>query len=225
MRHDHVLVRAGHLVEVRAAIQAKSLRDVDLDVVDEVPVPDGLEQPVGETERKDVQRGFLAEEVVDPEDLPLLEGLVDLIVQSDRTLQVGAEGFSMTTADVPQFRLAEGVDDLGRGGLAERSGSAGGRRVLLLLRDPNRLAQPFGAGRLRNAVSRSAKESQCISVSGWWLNSVTASLAKLRNSSSVRSSSEVPTTWMSGASADKARCARPGSSLRRERSPVARRAR
>ena len=46
-------------------------------MVDEVPVPDRLEQTVGEAERKDVQRGFLAEEVVDPEDLPLLEGLVD----------------------------------------------------------------------------------------------------------------------------------------------------
>jgi hypothetical protein len=93
VRHHHVLVGAGHLVEVRSAIQAQSLRDVDLNVVDEVPVPDGLEQPVGEAERKDVQRGFLAEEMVDPEDLPLLEGLMDLIVEGDGTPQIGAKRF------------------------------------------------------------------------------------------------------------------------------------
>jgi hypothetical protein len=66
---DHVLVRAGGLVEVRPRVEAQLLGDVDLDVVDEVAVPDRFEQPVGEAERQDVLRRLLAQEVVDAEDL------------------------------------------------------------------------------------------------------------------------------------------------------------
>jgi hypothetical protein len=50
-------------------------------VVDEVAVPDRLEQAVGEAEGQDVERRLLAEEVVDAEDLLLVEDLVDLGVQ------------------------------------------------------------------------------------------------------------------------------------------------
>ena len=72
MGDHHVLVGAGALVEIGPLIEAEGLGDVDLDVVDEVSVPDRLEQAVGEAERQDVLRGLLAEEVVDAEDLPLL---------------------------------------------------------------------------------------------------------------------------------------------------------
>jgi hypothetical protein len=92
VRDHHVLVGPGRLVEHRPAVQAEHLRDVDLDVIDEVPVPDRLEQAVGEPERQDVLRRLLAQEVVDPEDLPLPEGLVQMVVQAGRTRQVGAEG-------------------------------------------------------------------------------------------------------------------------------------
>ena len=88
---DHVLVGAGGLVEVGPLVQPERLRDVDLDVVDEVAVPDRLEQPVGEAEREDVLRRLLAQEVVDPEDLRLVEGLVHEVVELDRAVQVGAE--------------------------------------------------------------------------------------------------------------------------------------
>jgi hypothetical protein len=56
---DHVLVRPGRLVEVGPAVQAEGLGDVDLDVIDEVAVPDRLEQAVGEPEGQDVERGLL----------------------------------------------------------------------------------------------------------------------------------------------------------------------
>ena len=91
MGDHHVLVGAGALVEVGALIQAQGLGDVDLDVVDEVAVPDRLEQAVGEAEGQDVLRRLLAEEVVDPEDLPFVECLVDEVVQLDSAGQVGAE--------------------------------------------------------------------------------------------------------------------------------------
>ena len=84
-------VGARRLVEVRALRQAELLGDVDLDVVDVVAVPDRLEQPVGEPEGEDVLRRFLAQEVVDPEDLLLVEDLVQLLVQLLRRGQVGAE--------------------------------------------------------------------------------------------------------------------------------------
>jgi hypothetical protein len=69
VRDDHVAVGAGLLVEAGAPAEAERLGHVDLHVVDEVAVPDRLEQAVGEAEGEDVLRRLLAEEVVDAEDL------------------------------------------------------------------------------------------------------------------------------------------------------------
>ena len=63
------------LVERRALAEPERLRHVDLHVVDEVAVPDRLEEAVGEAEGEDVLRRLLAEEVVDAEDLLLGEDL------------------------------------------------------------------------------------------------------------------------------------------------------
>jgi hypothetical protein len=76
--HHHVAVGAGLLVEAGALAQAQRLGHVDLHVVDEVAVPDRLEQAVGEAEGEDVLRRLLAQEVVDAEDLLLGEDLVQL---------------------------------------------------------------------------------------------------------------------------------------------------
>ena len=84
-------VGAGRLVERGAVLEAQRLGHVDLHVVDVVAVPDRLEQPVGEPEGEDVLRRLLAEEVVDPEDLLLVEDLVQRGVQRPRAGQVGAE--------------------------------------------------------------------------------------------------------------------------------------
>ena len=89
--HDHVAVGAGRLVEVAALGQAERLGHVDLDVGDVVPVPDRLEQAVGEAEGEDVLGRLLAQEVVDPEDLLLVEDLVQLGVERDGRGVVGAE--------------------------------------------------------------------------------------------------------------------------------------
>ena len=92
MRDHHVAVGAGLLVEGRALAQAQGLGHVDLHVVDEVAVPDGLEQAVGEAEGQDVLRRLLAQEMVDAEDLFLVEDLMQLMVELHRAGQVGAEG-------------------------------------------------------------------------------------------------------------------------------------
>ena len=91
MGDDHVAIGAGLLVERDAIADVEGLRHVDLDVVDEIAVPDRLEQAVGEPEGEDVLRRLLAEEMVDAENLVLGEHLVQRGVERDRALEIGAE--------------------------------------------------------------------------------------------------------------------------------------
>ena len=72
VRH-HITQRAGPLVELAAVLDTNRLRHVDLNMLYLLPVPQRLEQTVGETQRHDVLDGFLAEEMVDPIDLVLLQ--------------------------------------------------------------------------------------------------------------------------------------------------------
>jgi hypothetical protein len=60
-------------------------------VIDELPVPDRLEQSVGESEGEDVLCRFLAQEVVDPEDLFFVESLVYRLVELPCAGQIDAE--------------------------------------------------------------------------------------------------------------------------------------
>src|SRR5581483_5760809 len=91
VRDDHVAERASLLVEPTARADRQRLRHVDLDVIDEVAVPDRLEEAVGEPESEDVEGRLLAEEVVDAKDLLLGEDLVDGGVQLAGALEVPAE--------------------------------------------------------------------------------------------------------------------------------------
>ena len=65
----HVTKRAGLLVVASAGPDAFGLRHRDLDVVDVLLVEERLEEAVGEPEHEDVLDGFLAEVVIDPEDV------------------------------------------------------------------------------------------------------------------------------------------------------------
>lgn len=117
MRDHHVLVGAGRFVEVGALIQAERFRYVDLDVIDEVAVPDRLEQAIRETQGEHVLGGLLAEEVVDPEYVGLVEDLVHLPVELDRGLQIGAERLLHDhPGPVDQAGPVEHADDVQRGG-------------------------------------------------------------------------------------------------------------
>ena len=69
----HVAQRAGLLVIAGARADAFFLRHRDLHVVDVPLVEQRLEDAVGEAQHQDVLDGLLAEVVVDPVDLPLVE--------------------------------------------------------------------------------------------------------------------------------------------------------
>ena len=58
---------------------------------DVLAVPDWFEETVREAEREDVERGFLPQEVVDAEDLALVEGRVQRVVELHRARKIGAE--------------------------------------------------------------------------------------------------------------------------------------
>ena len=89
---DDVPQRPGLLVELAAALDAEALGDHHLDVVDVAPVPDRLEDRVGEPQRQDVLHRLLAHVVVDAEDLGLVEVGVDVGGEPTRAVEVGAEG-------------------------------------------------------------------------------------------------------------------------------------
>jgi hypothetical protein len=91
MRHHHVAVRAGGIVEAAAPADRQCLRHVDLHVVDVLAVPDRLEQPVREPQRQDVLRRLLPEEVVDAKHLILAEHGVHLSVQPAGAREVRPE--------------------------------------------------------------------------------------------------------------------------------------
>ena len=91
MGDDHVSIGAGLLVEGEALAEVERLRHVDLHMIDEIAVPDRLEQAVGEAEGENVLRRLLAEKMIDAEDLILGEDLVQFVVERDRALKIGAE--------------------------------------------------------------------------------------------------------------------------------------
>ena len=75
----------GLLVEAAAVLDAERFGDGDLDVVDVAPVPDGLEDGVGEAQGEDVLDRLLPEVVVDPVHLLLGErGVHDLVERRGR---------------------------------------------------------------------------------------------------------------------------------------------
>ncbi len=86
-----VAQRARPVVVAGAGADADVLGARDLDVVDVVPVPDGLEHHVREPERHDVLDRLLAQVVVDAEDLALAEHAVDDLLELAGGVQVGAE--------------------------------------------------------------------------------------------------------------------------------------
>ena len=91
MGHHHVAERAGRLVEGGTRAEAQRLGHIDLHMVDEVPVPDRLEQAIGEAERQDVLRRFLAQEMIYPENLLLGEDFMQLRIQRYGAGEIGAE--------------------------------------------------------------------------------------------------------------------------------------
>ena len=89
---DDVPQAPDRVVEAAAVLDPEVLGHRDLHGLDVAAVPDRLEQGIREAQVGDVLNRFLAEEVVDPVDLALVQDLVDLVVQLDRRVQVVTEG-------------------------------------------------------------------------------------------------------------------------------------
>ena len=90
VRH-HVAQRASRLVKRAAPLYADRLRRGNLHVIDAVAIPDRLEQAIGETKSHDVLDCVLAEKVVDPENLVLVQRAQDAGIQRARRIQAMAE--------------------------------------------------------------------------------------------------------------------------------------
>ena len=116
---------AGLLVEAGATADADVLGHRDLHGVDVVTVPDRLEQRVGEAQRQQVLDRLLAQVVVDAEDVPGGEDVVDQVVELLGRRQVVPERL-LDDDPAPAARLAV-VGHAGALHLLEH-GREGGRR-------------------------------------------------------------------------------------------------
>jgi hypothetical protein len=107
VRDHHVAIRAGGFVEARTFAETECFGNIDLHVIDEVAIPDGLEEAVREAEREDVLRRLFAEEVIDAKDLLFVEDFVQFGVELHGARKVGAEGLFHDDARVlHETRLA-----------------------------------------------------------------------------------------------------------------------
>ena len=110
-------MRAGLLVEAAAALHAEGLGHGDLHALHVVPVPDRLEEGVGEAEDEEVLHRLLAQVVVDAEDGWLGEDGVERRVERLRRGEVAAEGLLDDHPRVPGAARAAQVLDRPRGNM------------------------------------------------------------------------------------------------------------
>jgi hypothetical protein len=91
----HVPDNALDIVVAGAVLHSNALSHRDLHVIHVVAVPQGLEDGVGEAEGEDVLHGLLAQVVVDPVHLGLVEYSVDGPVEGPGALQVPPRVFRL----------------------------------------------------------------------------------------------------------------------------------
>ncbi len=89
----HVAQRSGLIVVTAALFHAHGFRHRNLHVIDVAPVPDGLEDSVGESKRQDVLDRFLAQIMIDAIDLLFFRNFQQLHIQVPGRLQVMTKGF------------------------------------------------------------------------------------------------------------------------------------
>jgi hypothetical protein len=88
---EDVAQDADRVVEMAAMLDADGLGGGDLDMVDVIAVPDGLEDAVGEAQHQHVLDGLFAEVVIDAVDLIFAQVTVQIVVESAGRLQIAAE--------------------------------------------------------------------------------------------------------------------------------------
>ena len=105
----HVLVGTGGLIKTRTLAKRQCFRDINLHILDEVAVPDRLEDAIGESEHEQVLNRFLTQVVIDAIDLAFVENLVDLPAEFVGALPVDAKRFLDDDATI----FSGHVDQLG----------------------------------------------------------------------------------------------------------------
>ncbi len=106
--------RTGGVVVAGPAFKAERLVPDDVDGLDVLRVPRGLEDPVGETQAQDVLHGLLAEEVVDAEDGVFGHDFMNESVELAGRAEVVAEGLlDHDPAARSERRGAEGLHGSG----------------------------------------------------------------------------------------------------------------
>ena len=95
---NDVTKRPGLIVELSAALDSELLCHRDLDAFDELSVPQGLQERVGESEEEQVLNGVLPEVVVDPKHVLLAERAVHHRVQRPRRGEIVADRLAATSA-------------------------------------------------------------------------------------------------------------------------------
>jgi hypothetical protein len=80
----HVAQGAGRLVKGPAPLHSDRFGSRNLHVVNAVAIPDRLEKAIGETKRHDVLDRVLAEKVINPKNLILVQRAQDLGIQRAR---------------------------------------------------------------------------------------------------------------------------------------------
>ena len=88
---DHVTQRTGLVIIVRAALKAEILGHCDLDMVNIIARPEGLEQHVGKPQDHQVLHRLLAEVMVDAKDLALSEHSPDTVIDFAGGFEVSAD--------------------------------------------------------------------------------------------------------------------------------------
>ena len=129
MIDHHVAEGADRVVEVASILDTKGLGHRDLHRGDVVPVPDRLEHRVREAEEEDLLQAHLPEVMIDPQELGLVDELVQLGRESAGGLERVAERLLdhyPTAADEARFGDAlDGASEEKRGNLEVEDGRGG----------------------------------------------------------------------------------------------------
>ena len=110
--HDDVTQGADRVVKMPAILDPEAFRHRDLHRGDVVAVQDRLEDRVREPQHEDLDQAHLAQEVVDPVELRLVDVLVDLVVELPGRLEVVAKGLlDHDPSALRQPSLGQPLDD------------------------------------------------------------------------------------------------------------------
>jgi hypothetical protein len=163
---EDVADRAGLLVEAGAALDAHRLAHRDLNVVDELAIPDRLEDAVGEAQGEQVLDRLLAQVVVDAEDLALDEVVGDLGVELLGAGEVMAERLlddepcpARQLVPVPADVLDQRADRRGRHGEVVNAIAAEAALRVKLAERPPQLIRAAGRARVGGHVAHACGEA------------------------------------------------------------------